>query len=245
MYSSYIKRIVIDVLLFMATAVGLYYLFGTHLDFLISLFHFNSANVCSVAYSVMRVLFVLQPLVMLSRQSVIRKTTMLKCSYIIIGVCYLLGNTWLINFLVGRPLQILLTASIPTVFAGGELAESVADSLAFLENFQSANALNFNYLVWDSYDLFAVVFSLVQGILYIYLGLCIEQGRRRVVRIYAITFALALLLPLAYTFGVRLSAPTSLWSTKNLFVLTEQFIVLIALFLAMETRSLWIDTVWH
>ena len=98
MLSPYLKRILIDIILFIAFGLGLFYAYKVFLDFLISLFHFDGTrNISSIAYCIQRMLHIFLPLVMLTVFKKISKIKIFKAMFFSIGCCYLLANTWVIN----------------------------------------------------------------------------------------------------------------------------------------------------
>ncbi|MDY3927947.1 MAG: hypothetical protein SOZ34_01115 [Clostridia bacterium] len=246
MFSPYLKRILIDICLGVALLIGLYYFKINFIDFLISLFHFNDkVNISSLVYCIQRCIFVIIPLIMLSSNSKFPKAAILKYFFIIIGVCYILANTWIFPFLKDNSFSTLLTASIPRIFANDALRAQIDEATSQCYLFQYNNAYVFNYLIWNSYDLFAVLFSIIQGVLYIQLGLNFFGHKSYVVRKFIIISVVSLVLPLLYTFLIRMdfSIPYE-WGTRNILLLFEALFIIIAMHLASSSKAFWSDVMY-
>ncbi len=247
MLSPYLKRIMIDALLLVAFGFGLFYAYKVFIDFLISLFHFEGTrNLSSIAYCVYRTLFIIIPIIMLSMSKKISKMKVFKIVFMIIGICFLLGNTWVIYYLAngGSPMA-LLYGSVPKWFWFGELGTLAAESWDKICVYQYDTVLVFNYLIWDSYDLFNVIFSTIIGILYIQLSIILDTSRRRVMKKITQIFALSFILPVLYNMVVRKNfLPSGTWSNKNILLMFESAFMLVSLNLAASSRSFWHDVLW-
>lgn len=249
MLSPYLKRIIIDVFLFIAFGLGLFYAYKVFLDFLISLFHYDgtigTVNFSSMAYCVQRVLYILLPLIMLTAVNKISKMKIFKFIFYTIGICYLLGNSWIIYYVINNSPINLIYGSIPKWFAKGEFGEIITSSWSDLVTFQFNNVLVFNYLIWDSYDLFGVIFSTIQGILYIRLARNLDTSRGKVMRNLILVSVLSLILPWLYNIVVRARwIFTGDWANRNILLLFESFIMVFALNIAATSRSFWHDVLW-
>ena len=251
MFSPYLRRILIDVLLAVAVAMGVFYVHKVFLDFLISLFHFNfqdtKVNLSSLAYCIMRSVFIFIPLIMLTvRFKKVPKNTVLKIMFITIGVCYLVANTWIVYFVLdGNSPMILLRASVPSWIGGDEFMQATTKALDTLKSYQSNGAYVFNYLVWDSHDLYAILFSLVQGVLYINFGLGLEGRKKTVLKKYIVISLLSLIIPFAYNIIIRgnlIVSPT--WMERNALLIFESVFMIIAMYLASSSRHFWDDILW-
>ena len=139
----------------------------------------------------------------------------------------------------------LLYGSIPKWLAKGELGEIVTSSWNSMCVYQYNKAMVFNYLIWDSYDLFGVLFSTIQGILYIQLSLILDTSRVRVMRKYTLIVVLTILLPLLYNILIRSQwFYSGTWLNKNILIIFETIFVLTALNLAASSRNFWHDVLW-
>ncbi len=246
MLSPYLKRIVIDALLFVAFGMGVFYVYKVFLDFLISLFHFEGTrNLSSIAYCAYRALYILIPLIMLTISKKISKMSVFKSIFMVIGICYLVSNTWIINYMIDNNPIDLLYGSIPKWFSKGELGEIMTSSWDKMHLYQFDNAMVFNYLVWDTYDLFGVLFSIIQGVLYIQLSLILDTSRLRIMRKFTLIVVLSILIPLLYNMFIRGQwFYSSTWLNKNILMIFENVFILVALNLAASSRNFWHDVLW-
>ncbi len=246
MFSPYLKRILIDICFVCALLLAILFLKISFIDFLISLFHFNDkVNISSLAYCIQRCVYILIPLIMLSYNSKIPKALILKIAFIIIGICYLLGNTWIFFFLAENSFSTLLTASIPNIFANDALKAQIAEATNQCYLFQYNDAYVFNYLIWNSYDLFAVLFSTIQGILYIQLGLNYLNHKKYVIKKFILITTLSLILPLIYTFAIKMDFGFPYdWSVRNILLIFEAIFIIIAMYLASSSKTFWSDVMY-
>ncbi len=246
MLSPYLKRIIIDVFLFAAFAMGLFYAYKVFLDFLISLFHFEGTrNIPSIMYCIQRTLHILTPLIMLTNVNKVEKIKVFKAIFFAIGICYLLGNTWVIYYMVNNSPIDLIYGSIPRWFATGEFGNTITNAWNNLYAFQYNNAMVFNYLIWDSYDLFGILFSTIQGILYIKLAMVIDSSRTEVLKKIILISVLSLVIPWLYNVLIlkRLIFSSS-WSNRNLLLILESVFIIVSLKIAATSRSFWQDVLW-
>lgn len=249
MLSPYLKRIVIDVLLAISLIFGLFYAYKIFIDFLISLFHFEGTigtlNIASISYCIQRTLFIIIPMVMLTVLKNFPKMKIFKTIFYTIGITYLLGNTWIIYYALNNQPADLLYGSIPVWFHYGKTGILAGNSWNNLVSYQFNNALVFNYLIWDSYDLFGVLFSTIQGILYIRLANVLDTSRKIVMKNIILVFVLSLILPWAYNIVVRKRFIFSNeWANRNLLLIFESLFILAALKFAASSRSFWHDVIW-
>lgn len=246
MFSPYLKRIIIDVCLFLALALGLVFFSKVFIDFLISLFHFDDkVNIPSFMYCIQRFVYALLPLIILTNKMPFQKINVIKALFYILGGCYILGNTWIFYFLPHHSFSNLLTASIPVWFANDTLLQAIEEAHEVCRYYQYEHALVFNYLVWDSYDLFGIIFSFIQGFLLIRMGHLIEDHKANVVRRFMIISILSLAIPLLYGIAVRGRFMfTTEWGQRNILLIFESFFIYIALRIAATTRSFWADILY-
>ncbi len=246
MLSPYLKRIVIDAVLMIALGMGIFYIYKVFLDFLISLFHFEGTrNLSSIAYCVYRILYILLPPIMLTISKNVSKMNVFKSIFMTIGICYLISNSWVIYYMIDNNPMDLIYGSIPKWFSNGELGEVMTSSWNNLYLFQYNKAMVFNYLVWDAYDLFGILFSTIQGILYIQLALILDTSRVRIMRKYTLIIVLSILIPLLYNICIQGKwFYSSAWMNKNVLMIFENLLILVALNLAASSRNFWHDILW-
>lgn len=246
MLSPFLKRVLIDILLVLSLVFSGLYIKIVFLDYLISLFHFfDMVNISSVAYIIQRVLLMIVPLIMLTLKTKLPRIVILKYIFIAIGVCYFLGNTWVIFFLQENSISTLLTASIPTIFTSGALRQEVIEAVDVCYQFQYNNAYVFNYLVWASYDLFGVLFSTIQGILFILLGLHMNSRKKVVLNKFLLVIVVSLVVPILYYVIIKanFSFPSE-WGTRNLLVLASCISTYFAMKLASSSTAFWMDILY-
>lgn len=246
MFSPYLKRIIIDVCLFLALALGILFFSKVFIDFLISLFHFDDKiNIPSIVYIIQRFLYALLPLIILTNKMPFQKIKIIKVLFYILGGCYILGNTWIFYFLNHHSFSDLLTASTPVWFADESLLQSIETAHKVCRSYQYEHALVFNYLIWDSYNLFGIVFSFIQGFLLIRMGYLIEDHKANVVRRFLIISILSLAIPILYGIGIRREFEFPIeWGQRNILLIFESFFIYLALKLASTTRSFWADILY-
>lgn len=226
MFNNKIRRILVDACFAIAIFFNIYYLFATHIPFMMSLSHFLMYNISSVSYTIMRFLYILIPVFLLVPPIRGEKIKRIKFSLYLMGILYILGSTWIFYFLADNPLSLL------------------QDRDATYQYLQ-AHALNADYLVWDSYDLYGILFSMIEAALYIAAGYFIDKRRRVPVRLYWLTVIMSVLLPFIYVFGISgVGSFTELWLQKNVVIFASGIFTAVGLTLASKSRSVWSDVVW-
>ena len=255
MFSPYIKRILIDVLLGISLLFGLLYAKDTFIDFLISLFHFNhsgdtSLNLSAIAYCITRIITIFLPLIMLTSikpQKNFNKRNILSGMFITMGICYFLANSWVFYFMINHDITSVLNASIPAMFTGGDLKQSIITATTECYLFQYENAHVFNTIVWNSYDLWGILFSIIQGILYITLAINIQNHRRTFLNRYILIAIISVFVPILYTtlmaenHVANQSFNALTWGGRNMFLIFETLFICMALKLASSSKAFWSD----
>ncbi len=195
-------------------------------DFILSLIYFLKINVPSIAYTVLRITAILCPLILVTPFSrEINRVLKFRVMYFIMGICYLLGNTWVIYFLIKNPFSALF-------------------DINQLILVQRSDALVLNYLVWNCITVWSLLFSTVQGILYLILSKKIAGHRKEVLILNGIIIAISIFLPIVYSlFDPTLSYID--WIRKDIFVLLSQLFVFLALILAATDRIDWGNFLWE
>ena len=229
MFQENLKRIIIDMCIVFAILLSIYYLATTHVEFMISLFHFQMINVSAISYTLMRSLYLLLPLLLLVPQSRhgIPKIKKLKWVFYLFGIFYILGTTWAIHYLIDNPIS------------------SFAD-FDFTHDYLQSNALVFDYLVWDTYDLWGVLFSFIQATVYFLIGHYISKSKTKTVILFWISLILSILLPFIYVYLLSgRDAFTSMWLQKNVVLFASGLLTASALTIARNSSGLWGDVVWY
>ncbi len=245
MFSPYLKRILIDICLVFSFVLGALFFNKSFIDFLISLFHFGGGKVnpSSLAYCIHRFLVVFLPLIMLTTKTpLMNKNKLIRTVLYIIAGCYFIANTWIFFYMINNPISDLFISSIPVWFVKGDFKEVVDAATRSCYLFQYNNAFVFNYLTWDSYDLFGVLFSLLQGFLYVNLARNIHHHKDIVLRNYLIIIILSAVLPELY--GLLVKGRwlfTNSWGQRNMMLIFSSVFVFISMKLASSARVFWND----
>lgn len=246
MFSPYLRRIVVDILLFVSLCLAIYYCKQDFIDFLISLFHFDDkVNVSSVAYIAQRASLVLIPLIMLTNNKGMPKRTMIRALFFIIGICYFLGNTWIISYLIDNSFskEAILNlglSSIPVWNANDAVYQAKAAVYAFQYN----NAYVFNYINWDAYNLYAILYSTIMGVLYIRFALGMNDRMKNVFKRYVFILILFMAIPLLHNVVIeKIFMYSGLWTSKNILLLFSMFLIAVALKLSTYSVSFWNDVI--
>lgn len=229
MFQENIKRIIIDMCIVFAILLSIYYLATTHVEFMISYFHFRLLNVSAISYTLMRCLYLMLPLLLLvpNNRHGLPKIKRLKYLFYAFSILYLLGSTWLIHYLADNPIS------------------SFAD-FEYTYSYLQGNALVFDYLVWDVYDPWGVLFSFVQAIIYFLLGHYISKSKTKTVILFWISLALSVLLPFLYIYLISSREFfTSMWLQKNVVLFASGLLIATGLTIARSSSGLWGDVVWH
>ena len=244
MFSPYLRKIVVDILLFVALVLAIYYCKQDFIDFLISLFHFgDKVNLSSLSYIAQRACLVLVPLIMLTNNKGTPKRKILKILFLIIGVCYFLGNTWVLSYLIQNSFSHeafsnLGLSSVPMWFGN----EAVNQAKATVYAFQYNNAYVFNYINWDSYNLYGILYSTIMGIIYIRFSLNLNNRMKYVYKHFVLILVLLVAIPLFHNVVIEKSLMYSeLWSAKNVLIIFSMFIIAVTLKLASHSRNFWND----
>lgn len=227
MFQDNIKRITLTISFVISIALSLYYLATTHFSFMLSLFHYQMFNSSAIAYTLMRFVYVLVPILIFVPQLKIEKVKRIKYTFYILGILYLVGSTWIFYF-----------------FADNSL--SAFSDMESVKNYLQMHALNFDYLVWDSYDLWGPVFSVIQAVLYFLFGYAIDKQRKRAILFYWLSLIVSIVFPFIYVFGISGTGSfSSLWLQKNIVLFTAGVFTGAGLHIASTSRAVWIETIYY
>lgn len=204
----------------------LYYLSTTHFEFMLALFHYMKFNISSVSYTLFRFAQILMAIFLLVPKIKLEKAKRLKYIMYIMGILYITGSTWIIYFLANNPISMLGDIDATTQYL-------------------KLNALNFGYLIWDSYDGFSILFSLIEAGLFIAMGYYIDKRRRKPITLYWISLALSMGLPFLYVYVISgTGAFSSMWLQKNIVLFVAQAFMGAGLTVAGRHRMLWEEVIW-
>ena len=220
-----LKRPLSKLLLAIALIFSFLFIKDVFLEFLISLFHYLKVNVPSVAYLVLRSIGIVLPLVLLSPVKNGKKVKTMKYLFIAMGVCYILGCTWIFYFLADNPVSAL-------------------SNINRLTTYQYDNALVLNYLIWGTYDAWGILFGIIEGALFILLGINMTGHRLPIAVLLVTTFLLLLVFPFLYV--ILTQTPLNpLWVEKNLTIIASYFCVVLSLLISSSSHFLWGEAMWE
>lgn len=192
---------------------------------MLSLFHYRMFNLSALAYTFMRLVYILMPIFFLVPSFAAEKAKRLKIIFYLMSALYILGNSWIIYFLADNPVSAL-----------GNINE--------MKIYLQQNALNFDYLVWDSYDLYGILFSTIEAVIYFFTGYYIEKDSKKTTKFYWASLICSILLPLLYVFVLSgVGEFSSMWLTKNTVVFTSGIFMGIALQLLSGSQYLWYNQI--
>lgn len=227
MFQDNIKRVTTSICFALAIVFSMYYLATTHFSFMLSLFHYQMFNSSAIAYTLMRFVYVLLPILIFVPHLKMEKILRIKYTFYLLGILYLIGSTWVFYF-----------------FSDNTLA-AFRDMDAVKEYLQ-LRALNFDYLVWDSFDLWGPVFSLIQAASYFVLGYFTDKDRHTVAKLYWVALAVSILLPFIYVYIISgIGSFSSLWLRKNIVLFTAGIFTGAGIQVASTSRMVWGETLWY
>lgn len=226
MFKASLKRILVDACFFIAIFFSFYYLATTHFSFMLSLFHYRMFNLPAISYTLMRFVYILLPVFLLVPPLRTTKIRRIKVSLYFMGILYLIGNTWIFYFLRDNPM-------------------SAMSDYNLLEQYLRLNALNFDYLVWDTYDMYGILFSTIQAALYILLGYHIGRRRKHALLFYWLTVACSILFPVIYVYLIsNIGEFSSQWLQKNTVLFAASIFMGVGLTIARTSRGIWDNVIF-
>jgi len=226
MFQENMKKAVIDICMVISVFFALYYFTTTHFDFMVSLFHYRMFNLSAISYTIIRFVQLLIPIFFLVPRFKLSKVRTLKKLFYLMGILYVTGSSWIVNFIIDNPITML-----------GDLNAT--------HEYLQAHALNFGYLIWDAYDLFGILFSLIQAALYFVLGYYIDKRRRRPLKIYWATLICSIVLPYLYVYVISgIGAFSSMWLQKNIVLFASGLFSAVGLTVAATSRGMWGEVIW-
>lgn len=226
MFQTKMKLFVIKACFAISALFCIYYFTTTHFEFMLSLFHYFKFNVSSISYTLLRPLQVVFAIVLFVPEKKLNKPKLLKYITLAIGIIYITGSSWIIYFLRDNPLSALKDTT-------------------FTSEYLQLHALNFGYLVWGTYDIYSIIFSILEALIYILLSDCIACKRRKTIVVFWISVFLGMVLPFIYIFAIHGTDNFSYqFLPKNTILFTSQIFMGAGLTVAGSTRQLWKETIW-
>ena len=198
-------------------------------DMVLSIVYYDKFNVSSIIYVVCQLLTIYVPFMLIIPNGSTPKAIILKWVLYAIAICYLIGNCWVVYYMVANSFTDFFSSGFNEFYA-----------------FQRENALMFNYINWGCYEPIGVLFSCIAALLYFICARTLRKGRK--------TFRVMLILILALTFGLptfyklfaysHLSISMEFTLIKNMFLVASQATGYGALIsLSLSHRS-WQQTLW-
>lgn len=228
MFQDSMRRFAIDLCFVFAIILNFYYLSTTHFEFMVSLFHYQMFNISAIAYTLMRFVYMILPVFLLVPAIKGNKPKKLEKTFYLLGILYVLGSTWIIYFLFQNPISLLWTDP------------------AAAKDFLQINALNSDYLIWDAYDLFGILFSFIQAAVYITIGHFITRNRKVTVKLFWLSVAISIFLPAIYVSLSPISTGfSSLWLRKNTVLFASGVFTGAGMTLASSSRGMWSEMLWQ
>lgn len=198
-------------------------------DMIVSVAFYSKINIPSVAYILSHFLIVFIPLLMIIPNGKMPKGLILKWVFYGIGICYLLGCTWIIYFIVDNSFSALFSSSAQD-----------------FQTYQRELALSFNYMTWECYSPLNLVFSLIQALLYLLLGASLDGGKA----VFRVTIPTSLILAIAVPIIFILISPEisgdSLSSAlmRHVYIFGSQALSSIGLFAISASNYQWEHFLW-
>lgn len=221
----------INMLFYAAVTIGLilslfhliYFLF----DMALSIVFYQKANISSIAYVICHLLIIYIPLLLLVPNIRTPKAIILKWVLYGISACYLLGNTWIIYYMVSHSVTALFTDSFETIY-----------------NYQRNSALMFNYMTWNSYLPVNVIYNIIQALLFYILGKTLYHNRTIFAFCIILSTVLSITIPLLYFFLSIEQVSDSSWLVKNIYILGTQVMTATALTAIATSPRMWEKFLW-
>ncbi len=209
-FQELIKRLFIDLLVLFALLLNVYFLYSQMLPFLRAAILLGYLNGQTICYMLYSVLLFLLPFVLLFGVRSLSKP---------------------------RALRSLFYAFAATILAG-----TVSDLISynfFLGYTFSEGDTVFVNIMWNIPNIWGALFSVLIAVLYLFLGKRIKRRRKISYYLYLAIFILSTLIPFIYTYAASGMLPRASWLQKAVFIIPEQFLLLISLTVCVSDRSLW------
>lgn len=227
MGNLYTKRWYFYTLMVVSLAFGIVFFTSNNLDFIIAATEIDKFHFQNIAYAITRsVGGIVLPLVFIAPSvTQFSKIKSAKAVFIIYGILYFLMITWIVPFL-----------------ANGYNIFKYDDLHAFQSTF--TNAYISSYVLWDTYTLIGVVYSIIYGSLCIYTGICFDDNRKKVRICVILLLVLKVALPMISNLAYGKELLSHYWIDNNYSDLISFLAFTIAICMASASDITWIDFVW-
>lgn len=202
---------------------GLVFLFSNNLDFIVEAMNQGKYNFSNAAYSVLRIILgIIIPCVYIvpSRNEMGRMRTA-RLLFVIYGALYIVTLSWLFPY-----------------FASG-----AGDMVSFQSDIE--NSYLASYILWDTYSLAGSIYSLIFGILCIYVGIALDDQKNKVCSLVVLLPVLRLILPIITNIFSGNGVISALWITNNYIDIVILTCISCAFYLASTHDVTWINLIWN
>lgn len=203
-------------------------------DMALSIVFYQKANIPSIAYLICHLLIMYIPLLLVIPNLRVPKAIILKWVFLGIALCYLLGNTWIIYYMIDNSALGLFTDSISNLYA-----------------YQRNTALMFNYMMWNCYSPLNVVYSLIQMFLFFIMAESLYNQRA----VFSLCLILTTLLSVVILALYTIFSPEAISHRdyiqnlssnfmNNVFLLGSQLVTSTALLSISTSPNMWEKFLW-
>lgn len=208
------------VLMSVAAVSGFVFMFTNNIDFIIEALNQGKFNLSNVSYCISKVIVgILIPLTfIIPSQTGMGRIRAAKLLFIIYGALHIVTLSWI----------------IPYLFSGA------GDMTAFQENTYIASCV-----LWDTYSLAGAVYSLIFGILSIFVGISVDDNKKKVCYMTLLLPVVRVLLPLITNLITGNGILSVLWITNNYADIIALVAITVAFFIASIHDATWIGLIWN
>lgn len=208
------------VLMSVAAVSGFVFMFTNNIDFIIEALNQGKFNFSNASYSISKVIIgILIPLTfIIPSQTQMGRIHGAKLLFIIYGVLHILTLSWFIPYLIS----------------------GAGDMTAFQEKTYIAS-----YVLWDTYSVTGAIYSLIFGILSIWVGISIDDNKKKVCYMMLLLPVTRLLLPLITNLITGNGTLSVLWITNNYADIVSLLAITVAFFIASIHDATWINLIWN
>lgn len=204
-------------------------------DMALSIVFYGKTNLTSIIYLICHLLIMYIPLLLLIPNLKTPKAIILKWIFRGISVCYLLGCSWIIFYMIDHSTVLgIFTASPDDLYT-----------------YQRNTALMFNYMTWNCYSLTNVLYSLIQAFLFFIVSESLFNHKAVFGFFLTVSTLFTIVVVAVYTifspegisyadYGMRLSENF----VNTVFILGSQFLSSIALISISTSPRLWEKFLW-
>ena len=210
-------------LMLAAALSGFVFMFTNNLDFIVEALNQEKYNFSNAAYSVSKVIMgILIPLTfVIPSQTEMGRIKGARLLFVAYGVMHLIMLSWI----------------IPYVNSG---ATDMVEFQSSLDNLYVVS-----YVLWDTYSWAGSAYTLVIALLSIFIGLTIDDNKRKVCICVLLLPILRLLLPIITNLATGNGILSVMWITNNYADIIAMIAITIAFFIASIHDATWITLIWN